>query len=417
MAAGRASLSVRDQTSTFGAAATALFPAPGQRARVVVYLAFGVALPLTFFGNQIGGLLFSGWAWLLALAMIGPLTVVDPLHPRAVVALWPYLAFLIYALMTLAWTPDLAKGVLTLLQLLLPALAYLVAWQATRDVREVVNPLVKVCFGVLGFVIALVLVDRTVGLGPLELLARPVGISLSIVLTIVTMNSRSWLHTMLIGCVAVAVAVAVGSRMATAVLVLLLLCSPSLALRVHWRVLIVVLLCLLLVEASHTEVFKTRFFFDPNASLLDVLTLSDKVNTAGRRELWPQLLHACSEKATFGHGLGASYGLSTRFSGGPLSHPHNDYLRTFCDVGLTGSIFFWGFFLVMGVRSLGRALKPTPNRRLHGAASMLVLALLIFAVTDNPMVYTAHFMIPLALVLGLSDGSHHRWRIRTLVNE
>jgi hypothetical protein len=45
-----------------------------------------------------------------------------------------------------------------------------------------------------------------------------------------------------------------------------------------------------------------------------------------------------------------------------------------------------------------------------------VLALLIFAITDNPMVYTAHFMIPLALVLGLSDGSYHRWRTRTLVN-
>jgi len=416
MAAERASLAVRDQTSTFGAAATALFPAPGRRARLALYLAFAVALPLTFFGNQVGGLLFSGWAWLLALAMIGPLTLVDPLHPRAVVALWPYLAFLLYALTSLAWTPDLAKGALTLLQLLLPALAYLMAWQATRDVRGVVNPLVKVCFGVLGFAITVVLVDRTVGLGPLQLSTRPVGISLSIVLTVVTMNSRSWLGTMLTGCVAVAIAVAVGSRMAAAVLTLLLLCSPSLALRVHWRILIAALFCILLVAASHTEVFKARFFFDPNASLLDVLTLSDKVNTAGRRELWPQLLHACSEKATFGYGLGASYGLSTRFSGGPLSHPHNDYLRTLCDTGLTGSIFFWGFFLVMGARSLGRALKATPNRRLHGAASMLVLALLIFAVTDNPMVYTAHFMIPLALVLGLSDGSHFRWRTRTVVN-
>jgi O-antigen ligase len=409
-------LSVHDQTTTLGAAGTALFPAPGQRARLVMCLVFAGALPLTFFGNQVGGLLFSGWAWLLALAMIGPLTLVDPLHPRAVVALWPYLAFLLYALTSLAWTPDLAKGALTLLQLLLPALAYLMAWQATRDVRGVVDPLVKVCFGVLGLAMTLVVVDRMVGLGPLQLSARPVGISLSVVLTIVTMNSRSWLGTMLIGCVAVTTTVVVGSRMATAVLVLLLLCSPSLALRIYWRVLIAALLCILLVAASHTEVFKARFFFDPNASLLDLLTLSDNVNTAGRRELWPQLLDACSEKPAFGYGLGASYGLSTRFSGGPLSHPHNDYLRTLCDVGLTGSIFFWGFFLVMGARSLGRALKPTPNRRLHAAASMLVLALLSFAITDNPMVYTAHFMIPLALVLGLSDGTYHQWRTRALVN-
>jgi hypothetical protein len=40
----------------------------------------------------------------------------------------------------------------------------------------------------------------------------------------------------------------------------------------------------------------------------------------------------------------------------------------------------------------------------------VVLALILFALTDNPMVYTAHFMAPLAAVLGLSDATYQRRR-------
>jgi hypothetical protein len=74
-----------------------------------------------------------------------------------------------------------------------------------------------------------------------------------------------------------------------------------------------------------------------------------------------------------------------------------------------GSILFWGFFLAAAVRSLMLAVRGA-DRQLHAGAGLLVLALVLFAVTDNPLVYTAHFMTPLAAILGLSDGTYQRRR-------
>jgi O-antigen ligase len=107
--------------------------------------------------------------------------------------------------------------------------------------------------------------------------------------------------------------------------------------------------------------------------------------------------------------VGASYLISIDISGGGFGQPHNDYIRTYCDTGLLGTIGFWGFFLAAGVRSARLAVRG-PDRRLHAAAGLLVLAFALFALTDNPMVYTAHFMTPLAIVLGLSDATYQRNR-------
>ena len=100
-----------------------------------------------------------------------------------------------------------------------------------------------------------------------------------------------------------------------------------------------------------------------------------------------------------------------QLSSGGFGQPHNDYLRTYCDTGLVGSILFWGFFLAAGVRSVMLAVRG-PDRQLHAAAGLLVLAFVLFALTDNPMVYTAHFMTPLAIILGLSDATYQRKRVQ-----
>jgi hypothetical protein len=54
-----------------------------------------------------------------------------------------------------------------------------------------------------------------------------------------------------------------------------------------------------------------------------------------------------------------------------------------------------------------------PGARTAGfmrAAGLLILAFILFALTDNPIVYTAHFMTPLAAILGLSDATYQRKR-------
>jgi O-antigen ligase len=386
---------------------------PQDSARRAVYLAF-VAMPLTFVDNAFGGFRLSGYAWLLILATITPLVLTGPLPIRAVRYLLPYLAFLGLCLLSLAWVQELQRGVLTTLQLAVPMLAYIVAWRISDSTVEVQDRLAQICMLELGLVVAWLVADRVLGgLAGLRLAVRPVAISLTVLFLVATINTRSWRRTMLVGLAVLLVAGLTGSRTSAAILLILLLCSPSLGLSSKWRATMVVLVILLLVGVTQTEAFKARFFFNSDATLVDVLTFSPNLNTAGRREFWPELIETCSNAPVTGLGVGASFTLMEQITNGALNQPHNDYLRIYCETGWPGSIAFWGFFLAAGMRSVKLAVRGT-KRQLHVAAGLLVVAFILFALTDNPAVYTAHFMTPLAVILGLSDGTYHRERFHRI---
>jgi O-antigen ligase len=378
-------------------------------AAVVLPIAFGVAMPLTLF--HIGAVVHAtAWAWFLDLAVIGSLAMVEPLHPRAVRYLLPYVAFIGYCVLSLAWTPDLSKGVLTLLQVTVPALAYLVAWRLAGRAEEFMARIAQACMLALGLVVVLWLFG-VAGVEPLSLAVRPAAISLAVIFVGISLGTHSRHLTVLAGLTAILVAGLTGSRSATAVLLILLICSPTLGLRAHWRVGIALLVVVAVVGLSHTEAFKERFFFDRNASLVDALTFSGELNTAGRREVWPRLAERCASSAAVGNGIGAAAGIAKSL--GNFGEPHNDYLRTYCDVGIGGSILFWGFFLFALVRCFRRARRAVDQRPLQAGAGLLVLAFMLDAITDNPMVYTGHFLVPVAIILGLADaGWHATWTAR-----
>lgn len=373
-----------------------------RRVRWVLGLVLAV-VPLTFLQNEILGFQLSGWAWFALLCATLPLVLTEPISRRALRLLTPYLLFLAYATASLAWTPTFAEGLATVVQLAMPGLVYLVAWRLPAHL----DPLPE--FRLLaqwGLVAAAVTVVVVVGLGgPFGLqmsTPRPMAISLVVLFVCASATSTSWRTTLAYGLAAIAIAMATGSRASAAVLILVILVTP--ALRISWRGrLLAGLACaVLLVSISQTTAFRERFFFDTDASLVDILTLSENVDTAGRRELWPQLVDACAPSAATGAGMGASGELSLRFTDGAMPHPHNEYLRTYCDVGVVASAAFWGFFAWAGWRSW-RGLRRGAAPALHGAAALLVTALFVLSITDNPIVYTAHFMAPLAAVLGLSD--------------
>jgi uncharacterized membrane protein YfbV (UPF0208 family) len=375
-------------------------------AQSVVLFIFAI-MPLTFIQNQVFGFQMSGWSWLLVLMAVAPLVATSPFPRRAMPFLLPYLLFLAYACATLAWTQDVGEGVATLTQFIVPALAYLLAWRVSvRFEPDILPRLRRTCLS--GLAIAAVLaVGLQVEGGPLLLSPRPMAISLVVIFVVATIQSTSWRYTLMVGVVALSIAIATGSRMSTLVLLAVLLCSPSLGLRWHGRAAIAVTCVVLAVLATQTPVFKERFFFDEDASLMDLLTVSNNVNTAGRRELWPKLLEECTPASATGLGIGTSTPLSFELSRGTLDLPHNDYIRSYCDEGWAGTILIWSFFLMAGLRSWARAIRgraiDRQVRALHGAAGQLVLALAIFAITDNPLSYTAHFMAPIAAILALSD--------------
>jgi hypothetical protein len=372
------------------------------RNETVLLFVFAI-IPLTFLGNQVLGFQMSGWSWLAVLAAVSVLVLNEPLPKRAVGTLLPYLLFLGYAALTLAWTLDFNEGVAYLTQFLVPALVYLLAWRVRAD-DAFQAMLRRTCLRVLAIAVLLVIVVEGGLSGPLDLQLseRPMSISLVVLFVGATLSSRSWGFTVLVGGTAVAIAIATGSRMASLILLVMLLTSPSLGLRWPGRLAIAVACALLVVLVSHTQAFKERFFFNEDATLMDVLTLRDNVNTAGRRELWPLLLRECGETSMTGLGIASSTPLSGELTGGAVDHPHNEYIRSYCDEGWIGSFFIWLFFFAALLRSwTGRFVGR--NAALHGAAGQVVLAFLMFSITDNPLTYTAHFMAPLAAILGLSD--------------
>jgi O-Antigen ligase len=372
------------------------------RDETVLLLVFAI-IPLTFIPNQVLGFLVSGWSWLFLLAAVGVLVLTEPLPKRAVGTLLPYLLFLCYAALTLAWTLSFYEGIAFLMQFLVPALVYLLAWRVRVDAA--LEAMVRrTCLQVLAIAVLLVIVLESGLGGPLNLRlsARPMSISLVLLFVGATLYSRSWGFTVLVGGAAVAVTIVTGSRMASLVLLVMLLTSPSLRLRWPGRLAIAVACALLVVLVSQTQAFKERFFFNEDATLTDVLTLRDNVNTAGRRELWPLLLKECGETSTTGLGIASSGPLSLELSRGAVDHPHNEYIRIYCDEGWIGSLLIWLFFFAALLRSwTGRFVGR--NTALHGAAGQVILALLMFSITDNPLTYTAHFMAPLAAILGMSD--------------
>jgi O-antigen ligase len=370
------------------------------RVRIVVVFIFAV-IPLTFVGSRVLGFQLSGWAWLLILAAAAPVVLTEPLHERAVRLLLPYLLFLVYAAVSLAWTDSFDEGVASLVQLIVPVLAYLVAWRIpdSAAVEERLRSMALRGLGLAVLVTMLFLAGLHLRLGvPLSL--RPMSISLAVLYVVATLNSPSWRRTTALGMVAVGTAASVGSRLSSAVLLIMLLTSPSLRVRWGTRLAMAAGCILLVVAVSNTPAFRNRFFFNEEATLTDAITLSGQLNTAGRRELWPELVKRCSPAAMTGLGISSSNALSVKLSG--LDHPHNEYLRVYCDEGWIGTILIWSFFAWATVRSWRGALEGQ-DTRLHAAAGQLTLALLLFAITDNPLDYTALFMAPMAVILGLSD--------------
>jgi hypothetical protein len=377
------------------------------RADSAILLVF-LVIPATFLQNRIAGFQFSGWSWILLFGFLAPLTLTEPVRPAAVRLLLPYLLFLLFACASLAWVDyfgdSASSGRQFLVQLVVPVLAYLVAWRV-RDAAQLWSRLQRT--SLIALALAAVAVALTFGdlQGPfgIQLAPRALSMSLVVLFLVATASSTSWRYTCLIGGLVIAMTLATGSRMATAVLLLMLLTSPSLKVRWQARIAMAVLIALLVQSLSTTETFKQRFFFDEDANLLDVVTLSDQLNTAGRRELWPRLWDECRPVSLTGFGIGASYGLTIKITNHSINQPHNDYIRIYCDVGWPGSVLFWGFFGWAMLRSWQACLGRRRWAQLHGVAAQAVLALLILAITDNPLPYTVQFMVPIAIILGISD--------------
>lgn len=377
-------------------------PAPADRSvperlRQAALLLVFALVPLTFVGAAAGGFALAGLAWVVAALVVTPLAVTQPLEPQVLRRAAPYLLFLFLAVLGLAVATQARLAVAGLAQLTAPLPAFLLA-ASLHDRAAFVRRAAALCQA--GIALSVVVTLATVvGVLPPELLStRPMGIAL-VGLFVVGSLTASPARAAVLGLAAFSVSAGTGGRTASAVLLVVLVFNPAFRLTWRGRTVLALTGIATVVALSQTAAFQERFFFGGSGTLSDALTGGESLNTAGRRELWPRLVDDCSVAPLLGRGVGTGSLTSSDLTLGVLRQPHDDYLRTYCDVGLLGAVPFWAFFVAAGVSGLRLARRGDP---LGQASAAVVLALLLLAVTDNPIIYTAHFMLPVGVVLGLA---------------
>ena len=365
-------------------------------------------MPVALIDYGLMGFRLSGWAWIAMMAIALPHVLADPIDIRAMRMLTPYLLFLLYSIVTIGWVSNLGGAVQTLLQLCMLAFVYLLGWRVA-DVHAVAVRLRHVAL--VGIAVGAAMGAATAGgtqtIAGLGYVTRPAALGLVGMFTVASMTLRSWVTTSFLALFTFGVIVLTGSRAAAGALVIVYLTNHTVRRsRPRWIV-IVSLVVLGLLALTATPQFKERSFFSQDLTLTEVVTESDQLNTAGRRELWPRLIEQCATRQPWGSGVGSAAMYSDELTNGTLSHPHNEYLRIYCDQGWLGSLLFWAFLIAAARRRL-ISLRYGDEANLQTAALQFIIVGMVVSMTDNPLLYTALYMVPLATVLGMAEGSSAR---------
>jgi len=123
-----------------------------------------------------------------------------------------------------------------------------------------------------------------------------------------------------------------------------------------------------------------------------------RIGTTNRAEAWAHLFQQLPSGINwFGQGPGLSSFLVDELLA--IHHPHNEYLRIFFDFGWVGLTLFLAGNLVLWIALVGLYRKRADDGVF--ASILLLPAIALLAVTDNPFVF-AYVMLPAALILSLS---------------
>jgi hypothetical protein len=332
--------------------------------------------------------------------------LVRPLPVPGLRLVLPYLIYLMYGGLTLMWSPDPTFGLQTLVQQAIVAVMYVVAWRAFED-RDLLLWIAKISYGLLIGGVALALLSI---LTPFELPSpRPFSISLTAMFAVANIVERSRTSAWTVGILGIAACAALGSRMAAFTFIVFFLLTPNLGVTRWMRWTLIAAMVPLLAWVVNTTAFQERFFYEKGGDLEDILTLSSNVDTSGRLDNWAVISARCDESSVVGLGMAAGRVLSLEASGGHAGHPHNEFLRIYCETGYIGSMLHWGFFALIFVRALIAA-RGTYDPygsvdRLAVATATMSIGFLLFSLTDNVLFYSQHYMAPFAVVLGLFDRS------------
>jgi O-antigen ligase len=146
-----------------------------------------------------------------------------------------------------------------------------------------------------------------------------------------------------------------------------------------------------------------RFFAGDRAYEVGQVT----VNTSGRTWMWSTIWDSYLSSPLTGLGAGSAEEVLFQANPEAAQHPHNDYLRLLHDYGLLGLVLWClGFFCLLWV--IGRSWvmasrRADPEASLHLAALLSLTGVAFAMSTDNTMIYLG-VMVPFGALIGASLG-------------
>jgi O-antigen ligase len=323
-----------------------------------------------------------------------------------------YVAFLAFASLTLAWSPDRLEGARLLFKLGYPLLVFLVLSAPGRTAAEVdrIGTWILIGAAVLlilnpAFVAAGGSVrdyDGSLRIGGAGIHQNPFSFYLLVIVLLCAARFAVRAQARYLALAALAVVwMALTLTRITMGAALIGLVGMSLygaLINRNYRAAAAGLGLAALIGAALTPVVLTRSFgYTPSlGSLLDLVrnpvALFNAVNWQGRQVIWPVLAQAWSTSPWVGHGMGASaVVLDTAFPGLPMV-PHNEYLRLGVDVGWIGVGLFFAAILAWLNAVLQAGRSGAARVREHALPALAgALAWAIIAATDNAFDYYGPF--------------------------
>jgi hypothetical protein len=355
--------------------------------------ALGIWIPITVIG--------------VSTVAVGAQTLGNPIYLSSLRSLALYVAALLYGALSPLWSPNPLESARLSLQLAVLIPVFMAAWQMRLDAtgRDWVRRTAAVVIAVLWVMFLAAWATGFVGRGDLARLMGIVTLGLPPLFVLSTFARYSTWRTVVCGVAAIALALASDARMVALVLAILILTSPALDVRAWIRAGIAIgcgllIAALVVFDGAPGQVF----FFDEGGSVSRPGG-GDTGLLGGRAAVWDDLWDQCEDGVLAGNGLGASNVWGQEIDS-TFPEPHNEYLRTVCDLGVPGAALFWSFFLLVGVHAVSRLTGRMQRSASAIAALQLLTALFLLAATDIPLTATAQFYAPLALVLGWSERAH-----------
>ena len=349
------------------------------------------------------------------------------LNPQAFLAalrhFWFHLVFLIYATLSLLWTPDIEFGLRMLIKLWTPFL-FLCVVSTVITRTEWVNRLatVVVYFGLVYVAVAAVAqvagLNRAIyfgmpGLGPSAFSAYLAAIAM--LPMAVLLKRRHLVEGIKLGLIASAIYLSF-TRITIAGFLVGAATMVGLGGRGPVRVIApaaIAVSAFLLFFA--TDKFKERMFLtaadqvSTSTVLDDPVGVIDKLAGSGRYAAWSAAFtNLFDPNPIFGSGIGSAQAFLYSDAVPGVRAPHSDYVRLLCETGIVGTCLF-GFAAFSYLRRLVHWLKArdgAEGSHIIPAALAALIAYLLYLATDNGLDYVNAVGLYVFALIGMAFSAH-----------